>query len=107
MTKHFTDDNFEAEVIARSNSVPVLVDFFAAWCGPCRLQGPIIDEVAGLIGEKAAVGKLDTEESGQTAVKYGVMSIPNLMIFRNGKVVENLVGLQTKESLVDALKKHI
>ncbi len=107
MTHHFTDDNFEEEVIAASKQKPVLVDFFASWCGPCKLQGPIIDQVAEEAGDKAVVGKLNTEEANNTAAKFGVMSIPTLLIFRDGKVVENFVGLQAKDGLADALKRHI
>jgi thioredoxin 1 len=106
MIKHFTDENFAAEVIEASKQKPVLVDFYASWCGPCKMQGPIIDEVAIAAGDKAVVGKLDTETAGGTAVKYGVMSIPNLMLFKNGQVVENLVGLQSKENLLALLQKH-
>jgi thioredoxin 1 len=107
MTMHFTDENFEQEVIGVSKEKPVLVDFFALWCGPCKLQGPIIDEVAEEIGDKAIVGKLNTEEAANTAAQYEVMSIPTLLIFKDGKVVENFIGLQSKEGLIDALKKHI
>ena len=106
MTEHFNDDNFDARVIEASKQKPVLVDFFASWCGPCKMQGPIIDEVALAAGDKAIVGKLDTEEAGQIASKYAVMSIPNLMLFKGGQVVENLIGLQTKENLLALLKKY-
>lgn len=107
MAQNFTDVNFKQEVITGSKSKPVLVEFFASWCGPCKLQGPIIDEVAEEIGDKAIVGKLNTEEAADTARKYGVMSIPNSLIFKDGEVVENLVGLQSKESLVEAIKKYL
>ena len=82
MTKHFTDDNFQSDVIDASKDKPVLVDFFAQWCGPCKMQAPVIDELAEAMGDKAGVGKLDTEEAAATAAKYGVMSIPTLIIFK-------------------------
>jgi thioredoxin 1 len=107
MSKHFTDDNFSKEVIEASKEKPVLVDFFAPWCGPCKMQAPIIDEVAEIMGDKAVVGKLNTEEASEIATKYNVMSIPNLLVIRDGEVVENLVGMQAKEDLVEMLKKHM
>ena len=79
----FTDANFEAEAL--KSDKPILIDFFADWCGPCKMQGPIIDEVASEIGDKAVVGKLDVDASPVTAQKYEVMSIPTLIIFKNGK----------------------
>ncbi len=107
MTKHFDDANFQVEVIEASKTKPVLVDFFATWCGPCKMQAPIIDEVAELMGETAVVGKLDTEVAPESAGKYGVMSIPTLIIFKDGEVKETLVGMQPKDGLVDTLKKHM
>ena len=106
MSKQFKDQNFEKEVLEASKEKPVLVDFFASWCGPCKLQGPIIDEVAEAIGDKASVGKMNTEEEPETSQKYGVMSIPNILIFRNGEIVENLVGLQNKEELISKLENN-
>ncbi|MDO8260808.1 MAG: thioredoxin [Candidatus Magasanikbacteria bacterium] len=107
MSKQFTDANFAEDVIKASNDKPVLVDFFATWCGPCKMQGPIVDEVAELMGDKAIVGKLNTEEAPKTASEHNVMSIPTLLVIRNGKVVETMVGMQTKETLVEIIKKHI
>ena len=107
MTKHFTDDNFAEEVVAASKTKPVLVDFFASWCGPCKLQGPIVDEVAQAMGDKAVVGQLNTEEGQNTASQYGVMSIPTLKIFKDGEVVEDFVGLRSKEALIEAIEKHL
>lgn len=107
MAKQFTDANFAEDVMKASNDKPVLVDFFAPWCGPCKMQGPIVDEVADLMGDKAIVGKLNTEEAPTTASEHNVMSIPTLLVIRNGKVVETMVGMQTKETLVEILKKHI
>lgn len=106
MTKHFTDSNFERDVIEASKQKPVLVDFFAGWCGPCMMQAPIIDQLSETMGEKAHVGKLDTEESGMTAMKYGVMSIPTLLVFRNGDPVHKMVGVQSQPVLEDALNQH-
>lgn len=105
MTRNFTDENFQKDVIEASNNKPVLVDFFAVWCGPCKMQGPIIDEVAELMGDKAVVGKLNTDEAQGVAMKFNVMSIPTLMIFKDGALVETMVGVQPKESLVEKMKK--
>lgn len=106
MSKQFTDENFNAEVIEASKQKPVLVDFFAPWCGPCKIQGPVIDEVANEIGDKAVVGKLNTEEAQKTAMNYGVMSIPTLIIFKDGEARETMVGLQSKENLLAMLDKY-
>ena len=106
MSKDFTDKNFESDVIEVSKEKPVLVDFFASWCGPCKMQGPVIDEVSDTVGDKASVGKVDTEQSPEITAKYGIMSIPALKIFKGGNVVEEFVGLQSKESLIGALEKH-
>lgn len=107
MAKHFTDDNFQEEVVEASKKKPVLVDFFAAWCGPCKMQAPIIEALAEEMGDKAAVGKLDTEEAQQTAGKYGVMSIPTLLVFKDGEAKETMVGLQAKDALVAAIEKYL
>ncbi|MEA2065251.1 MAG: thioredoxin [Patescibacteria group bacterium] len=107
MTQHFNEKNFNEEVIKASNSKPVLVDFFASWCGPCQAQSPTIDELAESFKEKAVIGKLDVGEFKQIAADYGVMSIPAIMIFKNEKVVENFVGLQTKEILENAVNKYL
>lgn len=102
----FNDDNFQKEVLDASKDKPVLVDFFATWCGPCQSQAPIIDEVAKELGDKAIIGKLDVDESPETAQKYQVMGIPALKIYSKGEVVEEFTGLQQKEALVEALNKH-
>jgi len=107
MAKQFNDANFAEDVIKASNDKPVLVDFFAPWCGPCKMQAPIIDEVHDLMGDKAVVGKVNTEEAPGTASNYGIMSIPTLLVFRKGQIAESMVGMQTKEHLIEILKKHI
>ena len=107
MTKHFDDNNFIQEVIEASENKPVLVDFFADWCAPCKIQGPVVEEVAQEVGDKAVVGKLDTEIAQETAAKFGIMGIPTLLIFKGRKVVENFIGLQTKETLISAIEKHL
>lgn len=103
MSKVFTDDNFNEEVIEVSKTKPVLVDFFAEWCGPCQMQGPIIDEVAKEVGEKASIGKLNIDENKKTAETYGVMSIPTIILFKDGKKAETIQGMQAKEVLLKLL----
>ena len=99
----FFDSNFEVEVL--KSDQPVLVDFFATWCGPCKLQGPIVDELSGEVAGKFKVGKMDVDQNPETAGKFGVMSIPTILIFKNGQVAKQLVGLQTKENLKAELEK--
>ncbi|OQA35420.1 MAG: Thioredoxin-1 [Parcubacteria group bacterium ADurb.Bin326] len=101
----FTDAGFEAEVL--NSDKPVLVDFFATWCGPCRMQGPIVDELAAEMGDKVKIGKMDVDQNPQAAGKYGIMSIPTIMIFKGGEAKETFTGLQTKETLKAALEKLI
>lgn len=101
----FDDVNFEEEVL--KSDKPVLVDFYADWCGPCKLQGPIIEEVAGALGDKAKVGKLNVDQSPKVSQMFDVMSIPTLIIFKDGKAAETLIGLHTKDMLVDKLNSHI
>jgi len=98
-----TDANFDAEVLKAT--VPVLVDFWAVWCGPCQMQGPIIEEVAKLMEGKAKVGKINVDENPQKAGHYNVMSIPTLMIFHKGQLVKQWSGVQGKETLVGELNK--
>lgn len=99
----FTDKNFEAEVL--KSDKPVLVEFWAPWCGPCQVMGPIIDELAKEIGDKAKVGKLNVDENSETASKYEVMSIPVIKIFKDGKIVNEFIGVQNKDSLKRELEK--
>ena len=101
----FTDDNFQAEVLDTKGVV--LVDFFATWCGPCKMQGPVVEELAGEYEGKAKLGKLDVDASPNVAGKYGVQSIPTLIIFKDGEEVEKLVGFQSKEVLTEKLNAHV
>ena len=106
MEHTFTDANFDAEVL--KSEVPVLVDFWASWCGPCKMQGPIIEELAGEMDEaKAKIGKLNVDDNGASAQTYGVMSIPTAIIFKGGKEVDRMVGVQQKDGLKAALEKHM
>ena len=93
----FTESNFENEVI--QSDVPVLVDFWAPWCGPCKMVAPIVEEISGEYAGRLKVGKLNTDDNQMVASQFGVMSIPTLMIFKGGEVVERIVGAQPKEAL--------
>ena len=92
---NLTDQDFEAQVL--KSDTPVLVDFWAEWCHPCRIVGPIIEELAGEYAGKLKVGKVDVDKN-QVANNYGIMSIPSVLLFKNGKVVATLVGAQSKDS---------
>ncbi|NTU66534.1 MAG: thioredoxin [Candidatus Moranbacteria bacterium] len=100
-----TDQNFDAEVM--SGDVPVLVDFWAPWCGPCQMMGPVIAELADEVADKAKVAKLNVDANGMTASKYGIMSIPSLKIFKGGKVVKEFTGVQAKEALKKGLEEFM
>ncbi len=103
MATVFTDDNFENEVL--KSEVPVLVDFWAEWCGPCQMMTPVIDELAEEMKGSAKIGKLDVDGNPKMASEYGIMSIPSLKIFKGGKVVREFMGVQRKESLKEELMK--
>ncbi len=93
----FTESNFSTEVLEAD--MPVLVDFWAPWCGPCKMIAPIVEEISEEYAGKIKVGKLNTDDNQGVASQYGIMSIPTLMIFKNGEVVERIVGAQPKEAL--------
>ena len=103
MAAEFTNDNFETEVL--KSEQPVLVDFWATWCGPCRQLTPVIDQLAGE-NTDAKIGKLDVDAHQEIAMKYGVTSIPTLIVFKDGEVVERLQGVQPKSKLQEILDTH-
>lgn len=97
MELKFTSDNFEAEVL--KSDVPVLVDFYADWCVPCKQMAPIIEALAVEYGPKMKIGKLDVDESSDIALKYGIMSIPTLVLFKDGEVFRKEIGVKTKKTM--------
>ena len=102
---HLTEKNFDQEVLKAD--LPVLVDFWAEWCGPCRMIGPIIEEIANEYSGKLKVAKLNVDEGQDLAMKYGVMSIPTLMVFKKGKIADHFVGAMSKNQLVERVKNSL
>lgn len=100
-----TDENFKTEVL--QSNLPVLVDFWAPWCGPCRMVGPVVEELAEEFTGRFKVVKLNTDESPETAQQYGIRSIPTLGIFRNGELVDGVVGAVPKKVLKEKMDKHV
>jgi thioredoxin 1 len=102
---HVSDDNFEQEVI--KSEKPVLVDFWAPWCGPCRAIGPVVEELAEAYKDLVKVAKLNIDDNPKTATVYGVMSIPTIVLFKNGNAMDKVVGLVHKDRLEDLMKKGL
>ena len=105
MALAITDATFE-EVVLKSDK-PVVVDFCAAWCGPCRMVGPVIDEISSEFEGKAVVGKVDVDNNQQVSVDYGIRNIPTVLIFKNGEVVDKIVGVASKEVIAEKLSAHL
>ena len=104
MALEITDANFD-ETIATDK--PVLVDFWAEWCGPCRMIGPIVEELANEYGDKAVIGKINVDNNPNTAAKFGIRSIPTLLVFKNGEVVDKQVGATNKAALAGKLDAQL
>ena len=105
MALQITDNNFE-ETVLKSDK-PVMVDFWAAWCGPCRMVGPIIDELSEEYAGKAVIGKVDIDSNQQYAAQYGVRNIPTVLVFKNGELIDRKVGVSSKNDYAEALDKLI
>jgi len=105
MANYVTDGNFASEVL--ESDLPVLVDFYADWCGPCKMVGPVVEQLAGEYEGKAKIVKLDVDANGATAQNYRVMSIPSLLIFKGGQVVDTIVGAVPKATIEGKLKAHL
>ena len=102
---HFNDASFKEEVL--DSDSPVLVDFWAEWCGPCKMIGPIVEEIAGEYQDKLKVGKLNVDENPQTATQLGIRSIPTLILFKDGKPVEQIIGAVPKAHITSQLEPHL
>lgn len=100
-----TDDNFEQEVI--NSDLPVLIDFWAVWCGPCKIIAPVVEQLAEEYAGKLKVGKLDVDNNQETSIKYGVRSIPTLLLFKNGQVKDTIIGAVPKAQIVQKLNNFI
>ncbi|MFA5060913.1 MAG: thioredoxin [Candidatus Pacearchaeota archaeon] len=102
-----TDETFEKEVIEKSKDIPVLVDFWASWCGPCVILKPILERISKDYGNKIILAKLDVNKNTKTASKYSVMSIPSVKLFKKGKIIDEFTGLQPEEKIREWLKLKI
>ena len=100
-----TEESFAKEVL--ESTVPVLVDFWAAWCGPCRAIAPIVEQIAAESSGRLKVVKLDVDDNGEISIRYGVMNIPTLLLFKGGNVVERWIGVQPKAALLSRIQPHL
>lgn len=102
---HVTDRTFDAEAL--TSDIPVLADFWAEWCGPCKIIAPILEEIGEEYDGQLKIAKVDVDENGETAKRYGVKSIPTLILFANGQLVERLVGAMSKEQLLSRIRRYL
>ncbi len=102
---HVSDDSFEQEIL--NSKKPSLVDFWAAWCGPCKAIGPVIEELATEYGDQVNIAKMNVDENPKTPAKYGINAIPTLILFKDGKAVEQIVGVVSKAQIEETIKKVI
>ena len=105
MAMKLTSGNVETEVY--QSEIPVLVDFYADWCGPCKAMAPVVETLADEYAGKAKVGKMNTDENQDIAMEYGIMSIPTFLVFKGGKVVNKMIGMQDKRNLVAAIEEAL
>ncbi len=105
MAKNFTTSNFQEEVL--NSDKPVLVDFWAEWCGPCRMIGPLIEELATEYDGKAVIGKLNVDENPDVAGTYGIRSIPTLLVFKGGEIVDRIVGVVPKNNIAQKIDNQL
>ncbi len=101
MAAHFTDENFDSEVL--KSDIPVLVDFYADWCGPCKMMAPVIEDLAKEYEGKWKIGKCNIDEAPERTQEFGIQSIPTILVFKEGKVVDKVIGFQSKEALKEKL----
>ena len=104
-TKNVTDDNFDTEVI--KSTKPILVDFWAEWCGPCKQIGPVLEEISNDMADQIVIGKMNIDNSPNVPVKWGIRGIPTMLIFKNGELKATKVGATTKSNIVSWIKENI
>ena len=102
---HLTDDTFDETI--KNAKGPVLVDFWAAWCGPCKIIGPLLDQLAGEMSGQATIAKVNVDENGDLSARFGIRSIPTLLVFKDGRLVDHTIGALPKEHLRGLVQKHI